>query len=558
MYASGVRKVDRTVTIGGLAVSAPIGLVLPFALDIRSLREAVPVIATLGYSALATSLLLLRRPSANVMLNGAAAAMVVAVLLEPIPGLRPLLVLTVVVLPVIGATIMRRWWQMPAMFTIVALLVEVNVSEESVASRVAEAIGTIAVMWIATWLVSELSWAVGSMRARSETLFDRSPVPMWDVDYSDVALALDVLRQRGVTDLVAHLDEEPGCARALAERVRVRATNPAAMDLFGEPGFGGPLGDLLNHPTDASVDRFVEELHALWSGSGNLGREFEMPTRHGDVVWVVQNWSPTSTRRGNDYSSVIVTATDLSAQKRAAELLEGQVKQKDEFIAAVSHELRTPLAVVVGLSQELRDGPGRFSAEETGELVDMIATQSMDVAYIVEDLLVAARIDTGNITVIPEPTRIADALASVVPPGIGYEVAPNLVAHADPYRLRQVIRNLVTNASRYGGPTCRIVARSVEEGVEIDVRDDGLGIPRTMVDAVFQPYGRGPMASLERLSVGLGLTVSRELAELMDGSLYYLRDRDETVFRLTLPSVSVEISSQSRNSLDPTRGLGIG
>ncbi len=558
-------RLDIAVTAGGTVAAAMIAAVLWFGLSWTDAFGAIPVWISAAYALFGALLLAAHRPSRAAMLVAAAISLTVSVIVDPILSLRPLLVLTAVVLPVVGATMVREWWRMAALFTGVVVLVEVFGSAQDTVTRVVEGIGILAVMWLSVWLVWRLSHAVGAVTARSDTLFERSPVPTWEIDFSEVARTLSRMRSAGVNPESLFASDTKRL-EAMAMQVRVRRANPAALKLFGLPK---PEHPLIYHglvTRNESLAMLRDEILAIWTGSGGFERETSSPQRDGTPVWLRLSWTPTTTPEGYDYASVIVAAADVTPQKQAAELLEDQVKQKDRFIAAISHELRTPLAVVVGLAQELRDRPLQFTPDETSELVDLIASQSMDVAHIVEDLLVAARIDTGNITVIPEDVALEPALASVVPGDVPCTVEPDLIARADPYRLRQIVRNLINNAVRYGGSNRRVSAVQHDGAVQIDVGDDGPGIPQPMVEVVFEPYGRASTESPSRMSVGLGLTVSRELAELMGGTLEYLREGGFTVFRLRLPlggglatgAVGGDRGGKrtvggSRNSLDPTQ-----
>ena len=108
-----------------------------------------------------------------------------------------------------------------------------------------------------------------------------------------------------------------------------------------------------------------------------------------------------------------------------------------------------------------------------------------------------------------------------------------VLAWADPLRLRQILRNLLSNAVRYGAGDIRIEAVRRGSAVEVRVIDHGPGIPPADRDRVFQPYARvGPVVPG---SIGLGLAVSRRLARLMGGDLVYLGDHPAT-FQLTVPT----------------------
>ncbi len=106
-----------------------------------------------------------------------------------------------------------------------------------------------------------------------------------------------------------------------------------------------------------------------------------------------------------------------------------------------------------------------------------------------------------------------------------------------PAPLRQVVRNLLTNATRYGGTDVWIEIEDRDSSVVIAVVDNGAGVPTYLESRIFEAYERGHETELVQPgSVGLGLAVSRRLAVLMNGSLDYRRVDDQTRFELILPA----------------------
>ena len=241
-----------------------------------------------------------------------------------------------------------------------------------------------------------------------------------------------------------------------------------------------------------------------------------------------------------NFRDVTEQANALAALEESNARLEQLVRSKDEFVASVSHELRTPLTAVLGLAEELRDHADNFTARERADLRDVIAVQAREVAAIVEDLLVAARADIGAVAVIAEPCDVGvalDEVLAVLEPGldVAVSVEGEVVALADRGRCRQVVRNLITNALRYGGPNVKLDAWSNGESAHLAVRDDGRGLSGEDAARVFEPYESAHHERTQPASIGLGLTVSRQLARLMEGDLvYYARDGWST-FELTLP-----------------------
>ena len=229
------------------------------------------------------------------------------------------------------------------------------------------------------------------------------------------------------------------------------------------------------------------------------------------------------------------------ARKRRLEELESLHSAKDEFIASVSHELRTPLSAVLGLAAELRDNLARFDADEIQELVTIIADQSQEVSLIVEDLLVSARLDDGNLTVVFDPVELHRQVENaLVPframvPG-GCEVIGDAIAYCDGARVRQILRNLIANAIRHGGDRVVVRIDSDEDAVTVAVKDNGPGLPSSEWESIFEAYHRTRDIAGLPPSVGLGLTVSRRLARQMAGDLSYRYADGWSRFELVLPT----------------------
>lgn len=233
------------------------------------------------------------------------------------------------------------------------------------------------------------------------------------------------------------------------------------------------------------------------------------------------------------------------ANERLARLIEA----KDEFIASVSHELRTPLSVVVGLAAELRDQGDQFDEQEYDELLDMVVDQSNDVAAIIEDLLVAARADIGTLTIAPKDVELQSVVERALAPvarshraRVDVELRlPRL--EVDPIRLAQILRNLVTNAVRYGGEKVGLTATSDGDVALIEVWDDGPPLEEDARRRIFDPYYSAHAAHGQPAAVGLGLTVSRSLAQRMGGDLFYEHDGARSVFRLALPRRPLDVEA---------------
>ncbi len=236
----------------------------------------------------------------------------------------------------------------------------------------------------------------------------------------------------------------------------------------------------------------------------------------------------------------IANARLVDSLSAAAELnreQESLIRSKDEFIASVSHELRTPLTTVVGLSEVLlSDEP--LQDTERSELTALIAEQSNELSDLVEDLLVSARADMGTLDVSLHAVAVGGEVDAVLRGVAGGErvavVGEAPPVWADALRLRQVIRNLVSNADRYGGDDVRVELAHEASRVVIAVVDNGAGVPPGEELTIFKAYGRAQNKRGQPASIGLGLHVAQRLARQMGGDLEYRRVDGETRFEVTL------------------------
>ena len=214
-------------------------------------------------------------------------------------------------------------------------------------------------------------------------------------------------------------------------------------------------------------------------------------------------------------------------------------RAKDGFIAGLSHELRTPLTSIYGFAEVLADG-GIKGPEATRETASIIANEAAEMTRMVDDLLAASRLESTGVEIELAPTRVQDVVEAAVTPferaGLEIRREPTLaLAMADAARLRHVLINLLSNSARHGGDVCGVEVTSGDGSVDIEVWDNGPGVPEDIAESLFEPFIHDGDKSLLTGSVGLGLAVAARLTSLMGGSLQYQRYGGKTYFIVTLP-----------------------
>jgi len=226
-------------------------------------------------------------------------------------------------------------------------------------------------------------------------------------------------------------------------------------------------------------------------------------------------------------------------------------RAKDEFIAGLSHELRTPLTSIYGFAEILTDSDGS-DVEGDKDLAQIIANEAAEMTRMVDDLLAAARIDSTGVQVEHAPTRISDVVESAVTPfsRAGLEVKRSggeAWVSTDAARLRHVIVNLLSNAARHGGDNIGIEVSGGEGVVDIEVWDDGPGVPEEQVEKLFERFIHNGAAPLLTGSIGLGLAVASRLTSLLGGKLSYQRFVGKTYFIVSLPGLE-QVAEEVKDS----------
>lgn len=389
--------------------------------------------------------------------------------------------------------------------------------------------------------------------ARSERRFANlltySVIPTWQADFSVVGEALGSIRDSGVERLADYLEEHPEEVERLAGLVHVVAQNSTAADLLagGLSQLPGPLATA--GPIFAALRDTVRALLlAIWDDRDHVRLDIRAGSSEETEFHGILHASVPRSDGVPDLSEVIVVVTDVTALKKAEARMEQLVQSKDDFLAAVSHEIRTPLTSVFGSALLLEERGESLDVDDTRELIGTIARESGEVADLVEDLLVAARADLGNISIDPRPLAVRPEVKQVVagildrPAEIDYSEVDGEV-FADPLRFKQILRNLITNAVRYGGKQIVVQSTQLDGHLVLSVCDNGEGIAADRHDAIFELYERDTGKATVTTSVGVGLTVSRQLARMMGGDVTYEHSGGWSRFRLELPVARERVGS---------------
>lgn len=217
-------------------------------------------------------------------------------------------------------------------------------------------------------------------------------------------------------------------------------------------------------------------------------------------------------------------AVTLAEELRAAD------RRKSDFMALLGHELRNPLATIAMGGKILRTS-GLDASAVQGTL-DMVERQTERMSRLVGDLLDVSRLQTGKLSLdrkmvdvfLLVQDAVTDARCATADRQqrvVLLQPVPAGVVYADPLRLHQIVVNLVQNASKFSpqGSSIEVTVSGEKHQVVITVQDHGIGIPPSQLERIFDPFVQLAAAGRQECGLGLGLPLTRELAQMHGGQV---------------------------------------
>jgi signal transduction histidine kinase/HAMP domain-containing protein len=331
----------------------------------------------------------------------------------------------------------------------------------------------------------------------------------------------------------------------------VTIANPAAAELLGRPLAIGALVD----------DTFPQDVASLWRESGADSTGQAIVFEHGDRTLEATTY-PVG---GEADVTSIVVLRDVSAQARLE-------RARRDLVANASHEFKTPLFSLAGFLELINEG--NLSPEEQQEFLQLMRVQVDRLRNLAVSMLDLSRVEAGSIELEPEYVELDTAARSVLDEfqtqaqakalTLQTEGGEGLTAWCDEQRLAQVLRALVDNAVKFSPSGRSVRVTVVDEGARaaLTVVDEGPGISKLELPHVFERFHRGRDERANSAGAGLGLSIARELTELMGGTMSVASGDGGARFTVRLPRQpaarrgSAGEASGRRNDVPRQQGSG--
>ena len=341
----------------------------------------------------------------------------------------------------------------------------------------------------------------------------------------------DITIQKGMEELerlAAFPEKSPDIVLSLDTRGTLQYLNPHGRRLLEKLGL-----------TEEQVNALLPDNHRTLlkhcQEHGKTAREIEAEFNGRTFLWT---FSPV---RKLDlvhcYGSEITEQKRVEKHARKALIeksaAEAASQAKSMFLANMSHEIRTPLTAIIGFSEALLNVDQ--GAADRGEAVQTIHRAGKHLLTIINDILDLSKVEAGRLEVerLPVPLfELIDEVAALArlqtePKAVRFTVEPLFplpaLIHSDPVRMRQVLLNLTSNAIKFtehGTITLRLRYDTANRQLAMEVEDTGIGMDSEQLSRMFTPFTQADASTARRFGgTGLGLTLSRKLAELLGGTI---------------------------------------
>jgi len=371
------------------------------------------------------------------------------------------------------------------------------------------------------------------------TILKYSPVPQIIENFEEAKTYVEGLKQQGITGIKEYLKQNTDKLTECRDKVKIIEVNNAFLKLYQAENIKILEQKVHRIITLQSIEMFVEGLLHLMDGEDSFTGETVYYTLENSKIEAITRWAVVPGHE-DTLDMIVVSMEDMTElKKNEKDLLEAKIKAEESdklktaFLANMSHEIRTPMNAIVGFSELLKDP--NLPIDQRLEFSNILTSSCETLSAIIDDIIDIAKIEAGQ-TKIRYSNCLVDEVMQELYAFYSEEIrrkektielrlksSHRIGMVTDRARLMQILSNLLDNAVKFtnegiiefGWRTRK------DESVEFFVADSGIGIPEEMHDLIFDRFRQlDSSTSRKHGGTGLGLTISKNLVELLGGKIW--------------------------------------
>ena len=384
-------------------------------------------------------------------------------------------------------------------------------------------------------LFKELKTSEDKMRELADryfSLFENSPISVWEYDFTKVKKYIDYLKWKGISDLPKYFTENKKDLYRCISLIKILDFNKETFNIYKAYKNEDLINGFESTFTEEALNAFKDELYAFSQGAKFFDYETKLNTLINEEinvlkrVLIVPGYEKT-------WSKVIVSVIDITSRVKAEKKLE-------EFTSSVSHELRTPITVLKQSLTNLNKYKENLDDVLKSDLFKVVIRNTDLLSELIEDILIISRIDERGLTLEKEEISIYKIfldLISQMEPKISAKniyvklnIEKDLKLVVDSKRFSQIFRIFVDNAIKYSNNNSSIEIYALNhysgkfnlneiEGTLFQIVDKGIGIKQKDIPHLFERFFRSSEV-VDISGTGLGLSIAKELINLHGGTVF--------------------------------------